>query len=148
MTARGRMTEMITLRSPDGVSPAALTDLLRAEGHEVTRNEVSDWICDMRTAGLVAWTGYGGWRITTTEERAGAVKTGLAATGTWDYEFTAHAAEQAHPVIRLLLANIVTRQVMTFNTQEFASFRDDLAARGVELHEVTRVPHFEPEAVE
>jgi hypothetical protein len=145
--ARQRLTEIIGQRSPDGISPAGAAEILQAEGHNAGRSDVSSWILDMRSAGLVESAGIGGWRTATPEEREGPAEALRAAIEQWDYEFTPHPAEQAPPAIRDLFAAMATRTVMTFTPREFASFCDELLAHRLVLHEVTRVPHFEPEIV-
>jgi hypothetical protein len=145
--ARQRLTEIIRKRSPDGISPAGAAEILQAEGHNAGRSDVSNWILDMRSAGLVESAGCGGWRTATEKEREGPGEALRAAIEKWDYEFTPHPIEQAHPAIRDLFAAMATRTVMTFTPREFASFCDELLAHRLVLHEVTRVPHFEPETV-
>ncbi len=147
LPGRRRLAELIQEHSPKGITEQDLLDKLRAEGYCGVRDKLHGWIIDMRSAGLVLANGYNGWRITTQEERAGAGAAWMAAVEQWDYEFTPQAVGQAHAAVRELFANMAARQVMTFTAAEFASFRDALAVRGVELHEVTRVPHFEPEIV-
>lgn len=147
LPARQRMTELVRENSPDGITESELIDRLRSEGHQVGRPELHAWVFDLRSAGVAVFTGHGKWRLATREERAGAEQARYAATETWDYEFTAQAGSVQVSAVRALFANMITRQVMTFTAAEFASFRADLGGCGITLHEVTRIPHFEPEVI-
>lgn len=136
------LTALIAEAGEPGLTPAAMAEKLRVRGFGVTDSEVSMFILSLRTTGEVVQGRGGCWRIFNAIPGMDFPK-----PSEWDYEFTVHARGQAHPAVRKLFANMSTRQVMTMTAAEFAVFRDDLSARGLELREITRVEHREPEAV-
>jgi hypothetical protein len=156
---RQEMTDYIRSMGEEGASweeiLGHLNQLSAHWEHRIHREMIAPWLSDMRDAGLIVPSPLPGrnndsstsWAMVTGEKHERAAEALRAAIERWDYEFTAAASQQAHPAIRDLFAAIATRTVMTFTPREFSSFCDELLAHRLVLHEVTRVPHFEPETV-
>jgi hypothetical protein len=58
---RRRMRDFIR-RSPHGVSPKMIGDLLERENMAVTRQTIQRWLREDETAGIVEQTSFGRWR--------------------------------------------------------------------------------------
>jgi len=151
--ARQAVTDYIRASGPEGSDIDHLLAHVTHRGHNVSRNTVALWIADLRSAGLAEPVTQGTnsmatcYRLIPDTDRAGAGEALRSAIREWDYEFTVHAGSQAPSSIQELFPVMATRVVMTFAHHQFASFRDGLAVCGLTLHEISRVPHFEPEIV-
>lgn len=67
----------------------------------------------------------------------------------WDYQFALHPGSRVSmpKYVRALISRSMVMQVETFTEVEFSDFCREMHNAGWELHEVTRVPYFDPEIV-
>lgn len=67
----------------------------------------------------------------------------------YDYEFAIRINKRCKldRFLLTLLSNMDFFFIIVMNEDEFANFRYNLELQGIELHEITRTPHFDAETV-
>lgn len=103
-----------------------------------SRETMARWLREDEEAGLVEKVGDGRYRATPAL---------LQGARKYDYEFQVHANDRANGALLMLCSVMAGRLVMEMTEAEFTAFRWGLTIHGLELREITRTPHAEPETV-